>query len=84
MSVIITDEDVKRSGLSEQQLKIEIASHLYAVNVFTLGQAASFCQISQSEMMELLGSKKIPAHYTIDDLQYDYNNIVNDRNADYK
>lgn len=84
MSVIITDEDIKRSGLSESQFKIEIALHLYAINIFTLGQAASFCQVSQAEMMELLGSKKIPVHYTIDDLKYDYNNIVNERNVDYK
>ena len=84
MSVIISDEDVKRSGLSEAQFKIEIAQHLYATNIFTLGQAASFCQISQAEMMEVLGSKKIPVHYSIEDLQYDYNNVVNDRNADYK
>jgi predicted HTH domain antitoxin len=84
MSVIITDEDVRRSGLSEAQFRIEIALHLYAINVFTLGQAATFSQISQAEMMEILGSKKIPVHYTIDDLDYDYKNIVNDRNADYK
>ena len=84
MSVIITDEDIKRSGLSEIQFRLEIAMHLYQINVFTLGQAAFFCNISQAAMMEQLGSRKIPVHYTIDDLDYDYKNMVNERDADYK
>jgi predicted HTH domain antitoxin len=84
MSVIITVEDIKRSGLTESQFKFEIAAYLYTLNVFTLGQAASFCDVAQEKMMEQLGSRKIPVHYTIEDLDYDYNNIVNERNADYK
>lgn len=84
MSVIITDEDIKKSGLNETQFKLELAVYLYSINIFTLGQAAGFTQTSQSEMMELLGSRKIPAHYTIDDLNYDYNNIVRERDVDYK
>src|ERR1019366_8473364 len=41
MALVISDEEIKRSGLSEQQFKLEIALHLYAMNVFTLGQAAA-------------------------------------------
>ncbi len=84
MSVVITDEDIRRSGISEEQFKVEIATYLYSANIFTLGQAASFCSISQSEMMEKLGSKKIPVHYTIEDLDYDFKNMVRERDADYK
>jgi predicted HTH domain antitoxin len=84
MSVIITDEDINRSGLSESQFKLEIALHLYAIDIFTLGQAASFCGTTQEKMMEQLGSRKIPVHYTVEDLNYDYNNIVNERDVDYK
>lgn len=84
MSVVITDDDIKRAGVSEAQFRLEIALHLYSVNIFTLGQAASFCNVSQAEMMEHLGTRKIPVHYTIEDLDYDYKNIVRERDADYK
>ena len=84
MALVISDEEIKRSGLSEQQFKLEIALHLYAMNVFTLGQAAAFCNISHAEMMENIGSKKIPMHYTLEDLEYDYKNILKERDADYK
>jgi predicted HTH domain antitoxin len=84
MALTITDDEIKRIGLTEQQFKLEIAIHLYAINVFTLGQAANFCNISQAEMMEQVGSRKIPVHYTIDDLDYDYKNLVKERDADNK
>ena len=84
MSLVISDQDIKRSGLSEPQFKLELAIHLYAINVFTLGQASLFCDISQAEMMEQLGSRKIPVHYTVEDLDYDYKNIVKERDVDYK
>ena len=84
MAFVISDDEIKKSGLSEQQFRLEIAVHLYAVNVFTLGQAAGFCNLSQAEMMEIAGSRKIPVHYTIEDLDYDYKNILKERDVDYK
>lgn len=84
MALLITDEQLKASGLTEQQVRLELAVRLFELNVFTLGKAAEFAGIHQAELMEELWTRKIPLHYTIEDLEYDFENIVKDRDADYK
>jgi predicted HTH domain antitoxin len=84
MVLMMSEEEIRKTGMTETQLKLEIAIHFFSIGAFTLGQAASFCSLNQAEMMEILGTRKIPMHYTVEDLDYDYQNIVQERDADYK
>ena len=84
MSLPISDDMIKKAVIIEEQFRIEIAIHLFSLNIFTLGQATEFAKLYQMQMMEELAKRKIPLHYTVEDLDYDYQNIVKERDADYK
>ena len=75
MALVITDDHPKKTGLSETQLKLEIAIHLFQLNVFTLGTAAEFCGLHKMEMQKELAKRKVPLHYDIDMLYEDIANI---------
>ena len=56
---------------ASQELKKELAIHLFEREVLTLGKAAEFAKIPRIEFMDLLGSLKIPLHYSVDDWERD-------------
>ena len=84
MPVVITDKEIQASGLSESQFRLELAIVLFEKNIYTLGQAAHFANIPVAVMQNELSKRKIPLHYTLDDLENDYRNILKERDADYK
>jgi predicted HTH domain antitoxin len=75
VALLITDEEIKRTGLSGEQLKLELAILLFEKNIFTLGLAAEFCGLHQLQMQKELAARKIPLHYDIDMLHEDIANI---------
>ena len=75
MSLLITDEEIKRTGLSAEQLKLELAIMLFEKSIFTLGTAAEFCGLHQLQMQKELAHRKIPLHYDVDMLHEDIANI---------
>lgn len=75
MALVITDEQIKASGLTEQQLRLEIAVRLFELNVFTLGKAAEFAGLHKVQMQQHLAERKIPMHYDLEMLNEDIENI---------
>jgi len=75
MALIITDEEIRKTGLSEHDLKVELAVHLFEKNFFTLGTAAEFCGVHKLEMQKELAKRKIPLHYDSDMLREDLHNL---------
>jgi predicted HTH domain antitoxin len=75
MALVITDEEIKRTGLSEKELRLEIAVHLFETDIFTLGKAAEFCGLHKMEMQMELAKRKIPLHYDVDMLHEDIKTI---------
>ena len=71
MPVVLSDDLVRSTGLTETELRLEIAIALYAGNHLTLGQAARMASIPQSEMLHALHSRGIEMHYGIEDLKED-------------
>ena len=59
------------SRLSEPELRLELALVMYQQDRLTLGQASSLAALSQEEFQMVLGSRKIPVHYGLDDLERD-------------
>lgn len=57
--------------LTPEQLKIELAVSLYAQGRLSLGKARELTDLSLWEFRQLLASRRIPAHYDLDDLQDD-------------
>ncbi len=75
MALLITDDEIKRTGLTAEQLRLEIAVLLFERKVFTLGLAAEFSGLHKLQMQQELAKRKIPLHYDVDMLHEDIANI---------
>ena len=69
--LVINNEIIKYSGLTESQLKSEIACLLYSQNRLSFGQAKNFAEVNVFEFQKLLNEKNIPLHYSIEDFEKD-------------
>lgn len=75
MSLVIPDEIVKATQMSEEELKKEIAVHLFEKERLTLGQAASLAEMSYLQFQHLLASREIPIHYDLDEFEDDLDTL---------
>jgi predicted HTH domain antitoxin len=71
MSLLIPDEILQASRLSERELKVEIAVMLFEKEKLTLGQASRLAAMNDLEFQHLLASRRIPVHYDVDDFEQD-------------
>ena len=69
MNLVIPDAVVEATHLTESELRMEFALFMYQQDRLTLGQASAFAGISQGEFQQILGLRKIPVHYGLDDLE---------------
>ena len=65
MSLVIPDEILHATGMSEVELKQEIAILLFQREKLTLGQASQLAGMSQLQFQHLLASRQIPVHYGV-------------------
>lgn len=63
MSITILDDISAPSGVTEKELKRELAIALFQVERLTLGQAAKLADQTQLEFQKALASGRIPIHY---------------------
>lgn len=75
MSLIIPDEIVKATRMSEGELKKEIDVHLFEKEKLTLGQAAHLADMNYLQFQHLLASREIPVHYDVDEFEEDLENL---------
>ncbi len=75
MSLLIPDELVKASGLSEAELLQELVLLLFEREKLTLGKASRLLGITQLEFQKLLASHNLYIHYNVQDLHEDVRNL---------
>jgi predicted HTH domain antitoxin len=75
MSLVISDELVQASGLSEVELLQEIVLLLYQREKISLGKASRILGISQLDFQALLTSHNLYIHYDVNDLHEDVQNL---------
>ncbi len=75
MSVIVPDEIIATTGLSDSEMKQEIAIMLFAQEKLTLAQASRFSGVDRMTFQHLLASRKIPVHYDVSDFEKDLENL---------
>ncbi len=75
MSITISDDILASSGLTEKELKRELAIALFQVERLTLGQAAKLADQTQLEFQKALASRRIPIHYGSQELDEDLRTI---------
>jgi len=71
MSVIISDEVLRASRLSETELKLEIAVMLFQKEKLSLGQASRLAALDHLEFQHLLASRNISVHYDVAEFEED-------------
>lgn len=71
MSVVIPDEILQATRMSEAELKQEIAVMLFQKEKLSLGKASSLAGMNRVLFRHLLASRQIPTSYDVEDLQLD-------------
>ncbi len=71
MSVIIPDDILQATRMTEEELRQEIAVLLFQKERLTLGQASCLVGMSRLQFQHLLASRQIPLHYDIAEFEED-------------
>jgi predicted HTH domain antitoxin len=62
---------VNAAGITPEELKLDLAIHLYETRRLSIGHAREMAGLSLWEFRQLLASRKISPHYDVDDLDED-------------
>ena len=71
MSLVIDDEMLKASGLTEAELRLEMAVHLFQIERLTMARAARLAGTSLAAFMRVLGSRGVSPHYDVEEFRED-------------
>ena len=71
MSVIISDEILQSTRMTEAELKREIAVMLFETEKLTLAQASRLAEMPRIQFQHLLASRQIPVHYDLPEFESD-------------
>lgn len=77
MSMVISDELVKASGLSEKELFQEFILMLYAREKLSLGKASRLLDMTQLTFQALLAEYDLYIHYDLEALDTDMVSLYN-------
>lgn len=75
VSLLIPDEFLQIANISEADLKLEIAIVLFQQEKITLGTASHFAGMNQLKFQRILGSRKIPVHYGVEEFRQDLSTL---------
>lgn len=76
MSLVISDEIVKASGLSEDELLVELILLLFQQSKVSLGKAAELLNMSQIRFQRLIADRGICVHYDVAELREDIEHLT--------
>jgi predicted HTH domain antitoxin len=71
MSVVIPDQVVEASGLSEDEFLQEVVLMLFQQKRISIGMASNLLAMNLIEFQHLIDSRNICVHYDVDDLRDD-------------
>lgn len=75
MSLVISDDIVKASGLSEKELILELIILLFQRKKISAGKASQLVQMPLLEFQNELAMRNISIHYDESDLEIDLKNL---------
>ena len=71
MSVTFSDEVLKQAHMTNEELAVEMAVHLFEIEKLTFWQAARMAEMNHWDFQQLLGSRQIPLHYGVEEFEKD-------------
>jgi predicted HTH domain antitoxin len=75
MSIIVPDEILTVTRMTEAEMRQEIAIMLFQKEKLTLAQASRFAGMHRISFQHLLASRQIPIHYGVEDFDQDIKNL---------
>ncbi|MEH1787143.1 UPF0175 family protein [Nostoc sp.] len=75
MNIVIPNEILAATHMTESELKQEIAVMLFQKEKLTLAQASRLAEMNRIAFQHLLASRQIPVHYGVDDFEQDIKNL---------
>ena len=75
MNLVIPEEILTTTRMSEAEMRQEIAIMLFQKEKLTLAQASRFAGINRIAFQHLLASRQIPIHYDVEDFEKDIENL---------
>jgi len=76
MSLVISDEIVRASGLTENELFLEIVLLLFQQEKLSLGKAAELLNMSQVGFQRLISERGLCIHYDVAEFQEDVQHLT--------
>lgn len=76
MSLVISDEILRASGLSEADFLLEIIVLLFQQEKLSLGKASEILEMPQIRFQRLLADRRICIHYDVADFQEDLQHLT--------
>ena len=70
-SLVIPREVLESAGLTIDQLRSELAVHLYEERRLSIGKAHELAGLSLWEFRQILGARRIAPHLDIEDVEQD-------------
>lgn len=71
MSLVIPNDILSASGLSEKELKLEIAIMLFSQEKISIGKARHLAEIDLLDFQKELNKRGICIHYDVEELEED-------------
>jgi predicted HTH domain antitoxin len=71
MTIVIPDDILQATRLTEDEVKQELAVILFQKDKLTLGQASILSGMHRLQFQHLLASRKIPVHYGVAEFEED-------------
>lgn len=71
MTVHFPDELLQQTHMTNEELTVEMAVHLFEIDRLSFGQAATLACMARWPFQQLLSSRKIPLHYDMEELRKD-------------
>ncbi|WNZ25439.1 UPF0175 family protein [Leptolyngbya sp. NK1-12] len=75
MSLVISDDLVRASGFSENELFLEIVLMLFRQDKISLGKASELVGLHRMQFQKLLADRGICVHYDVAEFQDDLNTL---------
>lgn len=75
MTLYIPEHLLKEAGLTEQNVKLELAVVLFQKELLTLGLAAQFAGLHKIQFQRELARRKIAVHYGEEELAQDISKL---------
>jgi predicted HTH domain antitoxin len=76
MQLRIPDDLLEATGLSERDLRMELALALYSRGKLSLGKAAEVAEIHIADLMREMADREIPLNYCIADFEHDIRTLA--------